>query len=406
MQNKDVVVVVVKIQKAPFSVVNSKPILMVMFTTSLFVGTHVNAEERQGLLLNAAIKAQYDDNVLRKIDAVADSSIQVSPEVQYLTHLGKHIFAVDYQGEYAAYEDNTKLNYDNHDIAVYAQLDHSLKINSEFKLSYKDEIEEPGTNNSTSLLITQFNQTQKKQATAKFYYGTKQSIGQLVLGLDHREYRYTNNLQSYRDVDRNRITGTFFYRIAPKTRLLFQATVGEYDYIVQSQFADQSSKESFYLAGVEWDITAKTSGSFKLGYQGKDFKQDVYNDITGLSYILDMTWKPNTYSKIKIAASRMTQESSQLLTSAFITNSYSINAEHEITPRTKLKAAYTYDSDDIVTIRSRTDKRHNLVLGVDHSLLTWLNISLDYQFIERSSDFEIYEYQANIIALSLTTKFN
>ncbi len=405
MKNKDVVVVVVKIQKKLPFVVNSKPILMTMLTTSLFIGCHVNAEERQGLLLNAALKTLYDDNVLRKIDAVADSSIQVSPEMQYLTHFGKHIFAVDYQGEYAAYDDNTKLNYDNHDIAVYAHLDHSLKINSQFKLSYKDEIEEPGTNNSTSLLITQFNQTNKKQATAKFYYGTKQSIGQLVLGLDHREYRYTNNLQSYRDADRNRITGTFFYRIAPKTRLLFQATVGEYDYIVQSQFADQSSKESFYLAGVEWDITAKTSGSFKLGYQGKNFEQDVYNDITGLSYILDMTWKPNTYSKIKIAASRMTQESSQLLTSAFITNSYNVNAEHEITPRTKLKAAYTYDSDDIVTIRSRTDKRHNIVLGVDHSLLTWLNISLDYQFIERSSDFEIYEYQANIIALSLTTKF-
>ncbi|OUR61416.1 hypothetical protein A9Q74_09635 [Colwellia sp. 39_35_sub15_T18] len=399
-------IVVVKIKKAPFLVVNSKVILVAMLTTSLFIGTHVNAEERQGLLLNAALATQYDDNVLRKVEPISDSSVQISPEVQYLTHLGKHIFAVDYQGEYSAYTDNTKLNYDNHNLSLYAQLDHSLKINSEFRLSYKDEIEEPGSNNSTSLLITQFNQTQKKQATAKFYYGTKESIGQIVLGLDHREYRYTNNLQSYRDVDRNRLTGTFFYRIAPKTRLLFQATVGEYDYIVQSQFTDQSSKEAFYLAGVEWDITAKTSGSFKLGYQGKDFKQDVYNDITGLSYILDMTWKPNTYSKIKIAASRMTQESSQLLTSAFVTNSYSVNAEHEITPRTTLKAAYTYGSDDIVTIRSRTDKRHNLVLGIDHSLLTWLNISLDYQFNDRSSDLAIYEYQANIISLSLTSKFN
>ena len=102
----------------------------------------------------------------------------------------------------------------------------------------------------------------------------------------------------------------------------------------------------------------------------------------------------------------MTQESSQLLTSAFVTNSYTVDAEHDITPRTKLKAAYTYDNNEIVTVRNRTDKRHNIVLGVDHSLLTWLNISLDYQFIERSSDFEIYEYKANIIGLSLTTKFD
>lgn len=397
-------VVVAKIKKI-LTLVKNTSILASVLTATLFISTNVNAEERQGLLLNAALIAEHDDNVLRKVNPTADNAIKLAPELQYLTHFGKHLFAINYDGEYALYNDNDKLNYDDHNISISARLDHSLKINSEFKLSYKDEIEEPGTNNSTSLLITQFNQTNKTQALAKFYYGTKQSIGQLVLRLDHNEYRYTNNLQSYRDVDRNRITGTFFYRIAPKTRLLFQASIGDYDYIIKSQFPDQSSKETFYLAGVEWDITAKTSGTFKLGYQGKNFKQDVYNDITGLSYMLDMTWKPNTYSKIKIGASRMTQESSQLLTSAFVTNSYTVDAEHEITPRTKLKAAYTYDNDDIVTIRSRTDKRHNIVLGVDHSLLTWLNISLDYRFIERRSDFKIYEYKANVIALSLTTKF-
>lgn len=402
-------IAVVKIKKTInliSSLFRTKTTLAFVIITCTFISTNSNAEERQGLLLNAELKALHDDNVLRKIKPVSDSSIQISPELQYLTHMGKHLFAVEYQGEYAAYKDNTKLNYDNHDIALFARLDHSLKINSDFKLSYKDEIEEPGTNNSTSLLIKQFNQTEKKQATANLYYGTRQSIGQIVFGLDHREHRYTNNLQGYRDVDRNTVTGTFFYRIAPKTRLLFQARIGDYDYVTKNQFADYSSKETFYLAGVEWDITAKTSGTFKLGYQGKNFKENIYNDITGLSYMLDMTWKPNTYSKIKIAASRMTQESSQLLTSAFVTNSYTVDAEHEITPRTKLKAAYTFDSDDIVTISNRTDKRHNIVLGVDHSLLTWLNISLDYQFIERSSDFQIYEYKANIIGLSLTTKFD
>ena len=391
--------------KEVVALVKNKTALAFVITTFTLTSTNINAEERQGLLLNAEIQTQYDNNVLRMVKPTADSTLKISPELQYLTHRGKHLFAMEYQGEYAAYKDNTKLNYDNHNIALFARLDHSLKINSDFKLSYKNEIEEPGTNNSASLLINKFNQTNKRQATAKFYYGTKQSIGQLVLGLDHSENRYTNNLQGYRDVDQNKLTATFFYRLAPKTRLLFQTSIADYNYLIKSQFPDQSSKEIFYLAGIEWDITAKTSGTFKLGYQGKNFEQDVYNDITALSYMLDMTWKPNTYSKIKIAASRMTQESSQLLTSAFVTNSYTINAEHEITPRTKLNAAYTYDSDDIVTVTSRTDKHHKLVLGIEHNLLTWLNISLDYQFIERSSDLELYEFKANIIGLSLTTKF-
>jgi hypothetical protein len=390
------VVVVVKIQKI---------ILAICLITYTLSNTTTNAQDRQGLLLNAALKLQNDNNVLRKVEPTSDSSIQISPDIKYLTLTGKHILAFSYEGEYAAYNDYSELNYDNHDLSLLGHFDHSLKIDTEFKISYKDEIEEPGTNNSASSLINEFNQTDKKQAAAKFYYGTRKSIGQLVLGIDHSENRYNNNFQNYRDVDRNTLTGTFYYRIAPKTRLLFQASVADYNYQIKSQFPDQSSKENYYLAGVEWDITAKTSGTFKIGYQSKNFEQDVYNDITGLSYMLDMIWKPNTYTKIKLGASKMTRESSQQLTSAFITNTYSINAEHAITPRTELKGQYTYDNDDIVSSQNRTDERHNITLGINHSLLTWLNVSLDYKYIERSSDFEVYNYKANIIGLSLTTNF-
>jgi hypothetical protein len=384
----------------------SKIILATVIPICLFISKSAIAEERQGLLLNATITAEHDDNVLRKIVPVSDSSLQISPELTYLTHMGKHFFALDYQGNYSAFKKDTKLNYNNHNIALLAKLDHSLKISSTLKLSYQDEIEEPGTNNSITSLFTEFNQTKNKKAAANIYYGTKKSIGQLSLNLQHTKQRYTNNLQDYRDLNRNKATGTFFYRIAQKTRLLFQVSLRDYDYINKSKYQNQSSQETFYLAGVEWDITAKTSGTFKLGYQGKDFDENLYQNIDALSYLLDMTWKPNTYSKVKIAASRKTQESSQILTGAFITNDLAINAEHEITTRTKLKAAYSFANNDIISLRDRTDKNHNITFGIDHSLLTWLSISLDYNFIQRKSDNAIYEHKANIIALSLTTTFD
>jgi hypothetical protein len=384
----------------------SKIILATVIPICLFISKSAIAEERQGLLLNAAITAEHDDNVLRKIVPVSDSSLQISPELTYLTHMGKHFFALDYQGNYSAFKKDTKLNYNNHNIALLAKLDHSLKISSTLKLSYQDEIEEPGTNNSITSLFTEFNQTKNKKAAANIYYGTKKSIGQLSLNLQHTKQRYTNNLQDYRDLNRNKATGTFFYRIAQKTRLLFQVSLRDYDYINKSKYQNQSSQETFYLAGVEWDITAKTSGTFKLGYQGKDFDENLYQNIDALSYLLDMTWKPNTYSKVKIAASRKTQESSQILTGAFITNDFAINAEHKITARTKLKAAYSFANNDIISLRDRTDKNHNITFGIDHSLLTWLSISLDYNFIQRKSDNAIYEHKANIIALSLTTTFD
>lgn len=370
------------------------------------LSTLVTAAERQGLLLNAKLTTEHDDNPLRNVNANADSAAKLAPQLQYLTSYSKHRLSVNYQGDYALYNDNDKLNYDNHQLTVLAKLEHSLKLSSEFKLTYQDEIEKPDSNNSTSLFITEFNHSQKKQATAKLYYGKQSSIGQLVFGLDHHQNRYTNNLQNYRDYDRNRISATFYYRIAPKIRLLLQATSANYDYQVRNELASQSSKENFYLAGVQWHITAKTHGTFKLGYQDKKFTQDNYDDISGLSYALDMTWKPNTYSKVKIAASREVKESSQFLSSAFINNVYSIQGEHNITPRTKLTAGYSFDTADISSTLKRTDKRNNINLAIQHSLLNWLEIKLDYRLVARKSDISAYEFTANIIGLSLTTTFN
>jgi len=376
-----------------------------ILSSACLATTCVSAEERQGLLLNGAVKVQHDDNVLRTENGVSDSSLQISPELTYLTHMGKHLFAVDYSGEYSAYKDDTSLNYDNHDLALLARFDHSLKINTEFMLVYKNEVEEPGTNNSITSLLSEFNQTDNKQANAKLYYGTSRSIGQFVVELEYLENRYTNNEQDFRDVDRNKLSGTFFYRIAPKTRLLFQTSISDYDYQIQDRFPDQSSTEAFYLAGVEWDLTAQTSGTFRLGYQSKDFDEDVYSDISGLSYMLDMKWQPNTFTTIEVGASRMTRESSQLQTGAFITNTYQIKAEHELSARTAINAAYTFDNDNIISSQNRNDKRHTFVLGVEHSLLKWLSLSVDYEFTQRNSDFELYNYRANIIGVTLHTQF-
>ena len=77
-------VVVVKIQKI---------ILAVSLITGTLLNTIANAEDRQGLLLNTALTVQNDNNVLRKIEPTSDSLLQISPDIKYLSLIGKHIVA-------------------------------------------------------------------------------------------------------------------------------------------------------------------------------------------------------------------------------------------------------------------------------------------------------------------------
>jgi hypothetical protein len=373
---------------------------------SLLLQSPVRAEERQGLLLNAGLAVISDSNITRTADEISDKTAIFSPQLQFLSNVGQHQFLFDYQGDFAVYNDNSQYNYNDHDFKLGAIFDHSYRINSEFTFGYQDKIEEPGSNNAQTELSSDFNEFTRKSAEAKFYYGTTASNGQFVVGLGHNQQRYTNNQQSFRDLDRNKITGTFFYRMAPKTRLLFEASAAKYDYVAVSQFGDPTSEDNLYLAGIEWEATAITSGTFKIGYQKKDFEDPRFNDLDGLSYFLDMLWQPNTYTKVKIGANRSTSESAQQDIGGFISTGYSLALDHALSARTQLQAKYEHDESDLKTFQNRIDKRKNIKVGITHSLRTWLDISLNYRHLTRNSNDEIYDFSSDSVELSLTSKFD
>jgi hypothetical protein len=349
----------------------------------------------------------HDDNILNNLEELSDTAIKVAPNFAYLGLISKHKILFSYKGDYAVFTNDNNLNYNNHKLAAGAQLDHSHRMSTEFKLGFDQLTEEPGSTNASTIALTEFNEYKNKSALGRFYYGQKTSTGQVVLEYKYANRDYTNNNQAFRNVDNNQLTGTFFYRIAPKTRMLFQASVGDYGYddqVFQNGLVfNQSSTENLYLAGVEWDATAKTTGIFKIGYQDKDYDDVRFNDISGLSYMLDMIWKPNTYTRITLGAARQTTESAQLNVGGFISTSYSIDVSHDIRERTTLMAKYNLSNDDIVTSSTRTDKRNGIDLAVKHSLREWLDIKLAYTYQEKSSSIDLFNFESNTIELSLTT---
>jgi hypothetical protein len=366
----------------------------------------VLAQERQGLRLNAGIAVQSDSNITRTNEETSDNSAIFSPQLKYLTNIGQHRFKFDYQGDFAAYNGNTQYNYDDHNLNLTALFDHSYKLSSEFTLGYQDSIEEPGSNNSSNQLTDGFNQLKNKSVEANLYYGSNASGGQIVLGLAHNQKRYTNNQQSFRNLDRNQVSGTFFYSIAPKTRLLLQASVTGFNYLRDALIANRENDEKSYLAGIEWEATAITSGTFKVGYQQKDYADSRFNSLSGLSYFLDTYFRPNSYTKITIGTSRSANESAEQDDGGFISTGYLVAVEYSVSPRTSLNAEFQQNKSDLTLVQNRTLKLKDIKVGVNHSLSTWLDISLDYRHLARNSNDEIYDFASDSLELSLTSKFN
>ncbi|WP_157447223.1 outer membrane beta-barrel protein [Catenovulum agarivorans] len=370
----------------------------------LFVSMQAHATN--GLTIDVYSSIAHDNNVLRQNSQTSDTLLTLSPNLALTGKSGKHTYQVSYKGDYHKFNQNSQLNQNQHKTQLIANLDLTAKFTANIELGYEQITEEPGTTSASTELLTQFNTLNKSTGKIDLHYGNKDSIGQIVVAYEYNNYNYTNNLQDYRDFDANKLTGTFFYRLAPKTRMLFQTSLAKLDYLDQVAANDttynQSSDLNLYLTGVEWAASAKTTGIFKLGYFSKDHVDKNFTDINGLSYFLDVIWQPNSYSKMTLSAERSTQESAQLAdAAAYVSTGASIKLQHKLTSKISVLGHYRINNDNLITSQGRSDKRQLYKLSVNHSLANWLEVSLGYAKQTRGSESIFYQYSAGITELGI-----
>lgn len=361
--------------------------------------------QEQGFTPSVEINLLQDSNIYRTADEIDDTIASVAPKFAYNQLYGKQAVGVLYKGEYTNFSDSNNLNYANHDIAVKALLDHSYSLSSEFAVNYQDKIEQPGTNNAVTSQLGEFTQRSTKGVSAKVFYGAKQSKGQIVASYVQRKLRYKNNNQEFRDYDNDKLIGTFFYRVAPKTRILLEASAANLDYDSNLNF-DYSSKQKSYLAGVEWNATAITSSVFKIGYQDVDYANSLISDLSGLSYFLDMFWKPNTYTLFKVGASRAARESAEQSVGGYLSNEFSLGVEHEFTRRTQLSVGYQYIEYDFNYSQSRKDELQDISVTLKYQSKHWLQLQVGFDLIERESSSQLYDFDARVINAGVVLSFD
>lgn len=369
----------------------------------------VSAERRPGFHPNLELQLLYDDNARATVDKLKESDeiFLLNPDLAGILLFGKHRLEFEYEGSFAFYAHDSLLNYDDHRLNAQALLDHSYRLNTEFQLSYLRSHDEPGETNARPEERTEVDQWRNWDILGKLYYGRFESKGQIVVELDYSVQRYTNNDQEFRDDDTLTSTGTFFYRIAPNTRFLLEASVADAHFPNKSAIgASQSNQEYNYLAGVTWDITAITTGTFKIGYQEKQYDSSEFSNLSGLTFSLEGIWNPNTYTHITFGAVRDGRDSAQQFSGAYVKNSIQADVRHEITLRTALTGRISYALDEFDDVRGREDTRWELGFGVRYELLRWLEIGAEYNNRERDSTEEIYDFKSNIFMVMASTKFD
>lgn len=383
-------------------IANSLICLSIASATTLF-SSQLFAQE-QGFGATTDIALGTESNIFRTDDETSDEFLMIAPKLGFQDLYGKHVFTLGYEGKYYQFNDASDLNYEDHIVGLKAIFDHSARLNTEFGLKVTDGVELPGLNNSlTTDTLEEFNQITKTEFEAKGIYGRRDSIGQIQLRYRRLDNEFDNNGQSFRDYVADSLTATFFYRIAPKTRLVFEASNRDLDYTNNINAA--SSTYRTYLVGAEWQATGKTSGIIKIGQQDQDFDNPALNDISGLAYFADVVWEANSFTEVRVGLSQQTSESSEAALGSFVQRDLTLNVEHEFTPRLSLDARYIYGEDDIVFSNNRTDKRHTLEVSLKHETTRLFDTSITFKNLQRDSNDARFEYSSNSIMIGIHGTF-
>ena len=350
---------------------------------------------------------------------VKSSNISVlAPKIKLEAKTGPHTFDASYKVERGWFSGASVENYTDHVLNANAQWVFSGRTGLKLAAAYQKMHEDRGSDPNTAPHTAPDEYTQSS-VSGKFGYGAEGAQGRMELdaGLTNKRYdnfRTTNAGladNEKRDRDDSVIGATFYWRVAPKTQLLFQATQTKYDYklgaagwaALNPASTTLDSTDRSYLVGVTWEAAAKTTGIFKIGSVRKDFESSSRKDFTGASWDGTVKWSPLTYSNFDFNTGRSTGEATT--GNASLDTKYGISWNHVWNSRLSSVASYSnlknaYQHEDNALLK-QVDTTNTIGLKLNYQWMRTVKIGAGYDRTDKTSNSANSAYKRNLYSVFL-----
>lgn len=244
---------------------------------------------------------------------------------------------------------------------------------------------------------------QNRSIGVNYRYGATGAKGQLEVYTNYVGRVYQNNRErtAERDLDSILVGGRFAYRVQPKTRLLLEFNNTFLEYLNNTQLVGQDRR---YLGGLEWDATAKTSGTVKVGYFERTFDNSEQASGGGIAVDAAVVWRPKTYSVVRLAALNSSGETTGF--GGFIdSENYSIEWTHSWLARFDSYVRGAFGQATYKGGVNRDDEIYGFTIGVNYRPRRWLTAGAEYSLEERNSSpgpiNEQFTYSRNVVLFNV-----
>jgi len=296
----------------------------------------------------------------------------------------------------------------------FTQINVSGQVHKEFTSQHRldvnasaDWLYEPRGTGLTEGLGDSINELikyQEQDLVATYEYGALSSKAQVALsaGFFSKEYQNFIAISQFRDYDKSLIGLTGYYDTQASTRAFLELKQENYRYdVIDSNGISRDSDDVKMLLGMEWDATAVTSGSFKLGYQNKDFTSSQRENFSGLSWDAAVNWQPLSYSTIQFATSRSAKD--PLVQGDYIRESaYGVNWNHGWSEYLSSLVSLNYIDEQYTGDTGRKDKTKNARLGLNYVANNFGMVSTYIDFVNKDSTQDNLEFDRVIVGVNFT----
>lgn len=308
---------------------------------------------------------------------------------------GRHLIQVLYNAEIGLYSDYRKQDYVNQDVGV----------NFDFKLPF-------GYLNARNI----FSRTSDRSGT-EFTSQVKRKENQsdVALGVEINrlayELAYEHFIESYLDPIYDNLgyqedvyTLTGYYQAFPKTQALLEYKYGVVDY------PDDNTRNGKYnqlRLGLKGQLTGKTVGIVKAGYQAREYDIAGRSGYNGFVAEAGITTKFSERTELTTKFIRVAEESIYAPNNYYDNNSLSFDLTQQIYSRLKLIASlqaecHLYPEVTPVVNKKRRDTILTSSLTLEYAIKDWWKAKLGYEYKKDNSNIGTSDYKRNLVSFMFT----
>lgn len=205
----------------------------------------------------------------------------------------------------------------------------------------------------------------------------------LLAGYFDKEFSNFEQLTQYRNYKTVSVGGMFFYDTQATTRLVAEVTQDNIRYDLVDPTGNRDSDSRKYRVGLDWEATALTSGTARIGYQQKDFTTNQRADFSGVTWDASVSYQPLSYTTFKVSTGREAKDPN--VVGDYIKETrYGASWMHNWSEALSSSVGYNYSSEKYTGV-AREDKVNSYSVAADYLLLTNVSLGLGVALTDKDS---------------------